>query len=117
MSMAYENDDEISGAAWTEDERHLCRELHPDFEALRRAMPERSISSIRGQCSRLGLISKTYHLWTAAETDLLRRLYPEASWEELFDVFPFATQRMILSIAQTRGIRRIRRSARPAGRA
>lgn len=77
-----------SGALiWSEEENGKCRELFPDYQALCRALPHRTILAIRHHCSELQL-AKRLPIWTAQEQSRFRKMFTTASRKELLEAFP-----------------------------
>lgn len=93
---------------WTKSEDTICRELYPDYQALRERLRGRTFSAIQARCRRLGIAKKT-HVWTAREISTLRRIFPAATHDELLKAFPWATLRQIIGIAGYYGFRRQRK--------
>lgn len=100
---------------WTEEEDDLCRKLHHDRKALKKALKRRTMPAIENRCMRLGLRVKHLHWWTAAEISKLRRMYPTATWEELLAAFPGLSCHGITQAALKRNIRRARKPYKPTG--
>lgn len=90
---------------WSDDEIRILRAFAPDYAALQKELKGRTFEAIRHKSNRLGL-SKTVHIWTAAEVLKLRRLYPAAPRDEIIAAFPFATWAQIKHAARNNGSRR-----------
>lgn len=90
---------------WTEQEDFVCRLFYPDYFALRQILYNRSEHAIKARCRKLGLVRKR-HSWTPLKKQKLRRLYPEATHEELLAAFPGVDIQNIRSAARYYGYRR-----------
>ncbi|MEI4484232.1 MULTISPECIES: hypothetical protein [unclassified Phyllobacterium] len=90
---------------WTEKEMSIVRKFYPNYARLAEMLPARSPAAIRGQCRRLNL-SPSKHNWTMQEIIRLSDLFPRLSWMELRREFPFATEKMLQSMANKHGIHR-----------
>lgn len=90
---------------WTEKEISIVRRFYPNYVKLSEMLPTRSPAAIRGQCRRLNL-SPNKHNWTMQEIVRLSDLFPKSSWIELRREFPFATEKMLQSMANKHGIHR-----------
>lgn len=90
---------------WTEQEDAICRICYPDYFALQQILYTRSPDAIKGHCRKLGLV-KPRHVWMPLEKARLRKMYPEASREEICAAFPGIDWRNIQAAAQFRGYRR-----------
>lgn len=106
---------EIAGQKlWTDQERETIRQLAPDYQALRKALRRRSYVAIRAQAGKLGL-TKEIHIWTGAELSKLRKLYPEASPQDICAAFPHSTWHNIQQTARYHGFRRKRKGYKLTG--
>ncbi|MGX5803481.1 hypothetical protein ACWGS9_19850 [Bradyrhizobium sp. Arg314] len=95
MKWRHRNDDSL----WTDAEDDVCRRQYPDYKALLKALPERTMGSLKWRCRKLGITPKL-HIWTCAENSRFRKMWRRsATMEELLQAFPFATKRMIRSRA------------------
>lgn len=83
----------------------IVRKFYPNYARLAEMLPARSPAAIRGQCRRLNL-SPSKHNWTMQEIVRLSDLFPRLSWMELRREFPFATEKMLQSMANKHGIHR-----------
>jgi len=99
---------------WTEAEDKICRYLHPDLQAIRARLSDRSYQAIRQRCNKLGLSPKR-HVWTAAEVSRLRKLYPRATQAELLSAFPFTDMQGLMSKASSLGYCREKKPYVPTG--
>lgn len=90
---------------WSEDEDLICRAFYPDYFAIRQILYNRSELAIKTRCRKLGLI-RPRKSWKAIDKLKLRKLYPEASHEELLHTFPGTEWRSIQSAANYYGYRR-----------
>ncbi|TCL70517.1 hypothetical protein [Rhizobium sp. BK251] len=99
---------------WTDAERDVLRELAPDYNAMCKRLPHRTHKAIEGECARLGL-RKKIHIWTAAEISKLRRLYPNASVEEICATFPHSTWTNIQQAARYHNLFRSRKPYKLTG--
>ncbi|NTG12690.1 hypothetical protein G6L05_02875 [Agrobacterium rhizogenes] len=72
---------------WTPLEDELCHLLHSDQFALRHMLSHRSPSAIQARCRKLGFVRKR-HEWGPLKKQKLRKIYPEATHEELYAAFP-----------------------------
>lgn len=90
---------------WTEGEKLVCQLFYPDYFALRQILYTRSLCAIRSQCQALGLRRKK-HLWGPLDKQLLRKLYPTASKEEICAAFPGVDWVNIRAVAKYYGYRR-----------
>jgi hypothetical protein len=64
----------LTGEVWTAAEMRIVQRLYPDYEAMLKALPNRSYWAIRGFAQNYGIASKR-HVWTTAEISKLRALY------------------------------------------
>jgi hypothetical protein len=102
-------------ALWTHEEDEICRRHGSgDYLALQKRLPHRTYGALRYRCQMLGLRPKRSYL-SAAELSKMRRLIPEASYEELGRAFPHRTPRNLITLARYHGIRRKRRSWKKTG--
>ncbi len=84
---------------WTPKEDEICREYGLDYSVLMEKLPNRTYSSLRSRCQKLGLRPKR-QLLTAADLSKLRRIGPTASHEELQRQFPTRTLAQIHYLRQ-----------------
>lgn len=99
---------------WTEDEDLVCRLFYPDYFALRQILYNRSEIAIKGRCRKLGLVPPR-RTWGPLEKQRLRKLYPEASHDELRAAFPGVDMPTIRRAAQYYGYRRKRKPYKITG--
>lgn len=99
---------------WTGVELAACRELYPDFKAIKRRLRRRSLVAIQQKCRELDLSEKR-NAWTGTEIAKLRKLYPAATREELAAAFPNHPFNSIKIAANRRGIFRIKKPYVPTG--
>jgi hypothetical protein len=99
---------------WTEDEDFICRLFHPDFFALRQILYNRTECAIRARCRKLGLTSPR-KTWGPLDKQRLRKLYPEATHDELRAAFPGVEIERIRKVAQYYGYRRKRKPYKITG--
>jgi len=99
---------------WTESELVVCRELFPDFKAIKARLRRRSLVAIQQKCRELG-VSMQRNAWTGAEIAKLRRLYPSATHDELRAAFPNHPFNSIKIAANRRGIFRVKKPYVPTG--
>lgn len=99
---------------WTETEHVVCRQLHPDVEAIRRRLPHRTLVAIQERCRKLGLCRRR-NPWTGTEVAKLRRLYPTATKEELVAAFPRHSYVAIKLAANKRSIYKVKKPYVPTG--
>lgn len=90
---------------WGEDEDLACRLFYPDYFALRQILYTRSERAIKARCQKLGLVRKRKS-WGPIDKQRLRKLYPEASKDELLAAFPEADWQSICAAARYYGFRR-----------
>jgi len=96
----------ISGhRLWTDDEDLVCQIFYPDYFAISQVLYTRSRRAIQARCQKLGLVPRRLS-WGWSERQILRKLYPEASREEICATFPQADWQKIQSAARYRGYRR-----------
>jgi len=96
----------ISGhKIWTEDEDLVCRIFYPDYFAICRILDTRSKKAIQTRSQKLGLVPPRQS-WQWLARQQLRKLYPEASREEIRDNFPGVEWQKIQSAARYYGYRR-----------
>lgn len=93
---------------WSEDEIAIVHRLAPDYDAICKLLPHRTRKAIRVQASVFGKANKR-HRWTGAEVALLRKLYPNASREELCERFPDVSWNAICAVARYHGFHRARK--------
>lgn len=101
---------------WTDEEIEICRRLYPDYRATKRKLRRRSLVAIQHKCNELGLVPARPP-WTGQDLARLRRLYPSASWEELFAAFPGRTKLAITRAANSYGYVREKKRYLPTGHA
>lgn len=99
---------------WGEDEDLVCRLVHPDIFALRQILYARSEGAIRARCRKLGLTSRR-RTWGPLDKQRLRKLYPEATHDELRAAFPSVEIERIRRVAQYYGYRRKRKPYKITG--
>lgn len=99
---------------WTDVELAACRELYPDFKAIKHRLRRRSLVAIQQKCRELDLSEKR-NAWTGTEIAKLRKLYPAATREELAAAFPNHPFNSIKIAANRRGIFRIKKPYVPTG--
>ena len=99
---------------WTTEEDNQVIMLHPDYSALRLALPQRTYYSIKTR-ARILQVVKPRHCWTAKEVSILRRMYPEASQEEISIFFPGMSWGKIAARARYAGYRRTRKPYKRTG--
>lgn len=105
----------ISGQRiWTDDEDLICRSFYPDYFAIYQILHTRSKKAIQSRCQKLGLVP-TRQSWGWAARQTLRKLYPEASREEICRVFPSADWLKIQAAARYYGFRRVKRPYKITG--
>ncbi|WP_260693196.1 hypothetical protein [Rhizobium leguminosarum] len=90
---------------WTEIEDDFCRLLYFDHFALRQILRHRTARAIQARCCELGF-GRKYHRWGPLERQKLRKLYPEASREEICATFPDIPWENIQAAARYYGYRR-----------
>jgi hypothetical protein len=95
-------------ALWTNAERAVLTKWFPDYKAMKKRLPLRSLPAIRGQCHLMGL-SNPKPAWTAADRTKLRRLFPTVSKAELIDAFPGRSYVSIQVLGYQMGLRRWRK--------
>ncbi|MBB3610954.1 hypothetical protein [Rhizobium sp. BK602] len=100
---------------WTEEERQIILAIGPDFDAIRKKLPNRTRIAIASQCRKMGLKQQQQHIWSAAEISKLRKLYPSASREEICQEFTHSTWVNIMQTARYHGFRRKKRPFKPIG--
>ena len=101
---------------WTEEEDATCRRLYPDYKAIHKSLPHRSLRAVRGRGQKLGLAPKR-NLITAAELSKLRRLYPTATRSELRSAFPQRSVGAIERLARYYRIWKRTKPLKPTGHA
>jgi hypothetical protein len=90
---------------WDDAERQVIRDCRGDYKAMGKRLKHRTRAAIRTQCVKMGL-SKSIHVWSAADVAKLRRMYPKASIEEICAAFPHSTWVNIRQVAAYHGARR-----------
>jgi hypothetical protein len=98
----------MGDAIWTERERAICRECHPDFNAMKRRLPRRTLGAIHEMCRRMGLTDPPSP-WSGAELTRLRKNFATASKADLLTVLPGRTYGAIIRMAYKHGFRRTRK--------
>lgn len=99
---------------WSNEEVAVCFALWPNYRAIAFHLTGRSRSAVAAKCRSLGL-AHTVHPWKASELSKLRRLYPEASWEEILAALPGRTREQIKNAVAYWKIRRKRKPYKPTG--
>src|SRR4051812_34174581 len=69
---------------WTDEESAVIRLLYPDYGAVRRELPHRSLHAVQAQAQKLRLC-KQIKVWTGADIARLRQLYPCGDPKEICD--------------------------------
>ena len=100
---------------WSGREEEVCRLFWPDVRQIKRLLWSRSEGAIRAKGRALGLPIQKQHIWSAASLSRLRRLYPEATWDELHAAFPGVSKNSILHAVRYRRLRKNRRPYKPTG--
>ncbi|RWK79627.1 MAG: hypothetical protein EOR51_12000 [Mesorhizobium sp.] len=100
---------------WSDEEKSLCRQLHPDYKALAKALPHRSRSAIRNYCSTYMPESRIQKSWTGQEQSRFRRAYPTATWDELYAAFPGRSYASLESMAKRLKLTKKRKGYLPTG--
>lgn len=76
----------MSGDFWSEREIDILRQLYPDalWVKIRRALPSRTMAACHAmaQVQKIKRLRRGKTFWTGAEKQMLKRLWPSASWEE-----------------------------------
>lgn len=90
---------------WTEQEDLICRIFYPDYFAICQVLDGRTRKAIQARCRTLRLVPPRIS-WGWAARQTLRRLYPEASRQELCAAFPGVDWLKIQSAARYYGYRR-----------
>ncbi len=101
-------------AVWTPAEDQVVRDCYPDYARACTLLPKRTYWSIRSRAGYLNIQVKR-HIWTGAEIKKLKRLYPEATKDELRTAFPGLSITAIERIAAYYGISRNRRRFKDTG--
>src|SRR3989344_9582234 len=98
---------------WTDEKNDLLRKLYPaaTWEELQKAFPGRKRGALVQQASKLGIRRSQESrwpnfVWTDEKNDLLRKLYPAATWEELQKAFPEHKRGVLVQQAVRLGLRR-----------
>lgn len=99
---------------WKNWEDDICRQIYPDYSALRKALPHRTQAALQKRCSALG-IQRKVHRWTAKEISDLRRMYSSAGAHELRERFTRFSTREIRRKAQELGLQRLRKPYQKSG--
>ncbi|MBK1976156.1 hypothetical protein JIX58_10410 [Brevundimonas diminuta] len=95
---------------WTIEEIAILRNLHPDYGALVRALPGRTLAAIQNKAQRFGLV-RPRRIWSEAEFAAIKPLYVRgAPMPEILDRLESKTKRQVWTKAANRGIRRPRRA-------
>lgn len=78
----------ISEPFWSEVEDQVLREIYPDYRALRRLLPGRTVAAIKHRVRRIGIVVRR-HVWTNKEVLRLHAAYRDSvSDNELIKLFP-----------------------------
>ncbi|WP_170125177.1 hypothetical protein [Pseudaminobacter salicylatoxidans] len=93
---------------WKSSERAVLKKHFPDYKAIKKRLPERSMAAIRGQCHLMGL-STPKAAWTAADRAKLKRLFPTVSKAELLAAFPGRTYVSLQVSGYQMGLKRWRK--------
>ena len=73
---------------WSAMDDGLLRDIYPDYRALQRQLPDRTLSAIKHRVRALGIVSRR-HVWTNVEVARLRKAYRESvADKELTILFP-----------------------------
>ena len=99
---------------WTPDEDRKVAEWYPDYALLRRLLPHRTFRSLQARARTLHVV-KPRHRWTAKEISLLRKMYPDASREEILAFFPGMNWKQVAARARYAGYRRARKPYKQTG--
>ncbi|MER9574925.1 hypothetical protein NKI78_04630 [Mesorhizobium sp. M0400] len=102
------------GLIWGDAENLVCRKLYPDYQALRKALPHRTLQAIREHCRYIG-IAATMEAWTCLEVSKLRKLYKAVSRKELLAEFPNRSAKSLMNKAQKLKLKRYRTAYLPTG--
>ncbi|TLX12293.1 hypothetical protein [Rhizobium sp. MHM7A] len=90
---------------WSEEEDLICRLFHPDYFALRQILCNRTDRAIQARCRKLGLV-RPRQSWEWLARQKLRKLYPEATYDELCAAFPDRDLQNIQAAARYYGFKR-----------
>jgi len=98
----------MGDAIWTEHERSICRDVHPDYAEMKKRLPRRTPGAIREMCRRMRLTDPPKP-WSGAELSRLRRAFATASKDELVAMLPGRTYDAIQRVAYKHGFRKKRK--------
>jgi hypothetical protein len=99
---------------WTPQEDAVCRLFYPDYFAMKQVLDHRTRKAIQARCNRLGLVKPRY-CWQGLAKMKLRKLYPEASRQEICDAFPGVEWEKIQSAAYRYKYRRKKKPYKTTG--
>jgi hypothetical protein len=95
---------------WSEEEHDLLCAYYPDYQALRRHLPHRTLPALKRRVQIIG-IAKRRHVWTNHEVVRLRKAYEEgASDHELAVLFPELRMSQVKGKASNMGIVRCKQT-------
>lgn len=102
---------------WTDEKNGLLRKLYPaaTWEEIEKAFPNHKRGALTQQALSLGLKRPKTRgpgtVWTDEQNDLLRKLYPTATWEEIHKAFPNHKRGALYQQAISLGLKRPKRSS------
>ncbi|MBY5357250.1 hypothetical protein HFO94_27615 [Rhizobium leguminosarum] len=99
---------------WSEEEDLICRLFHPDYFALRQILCNRTDRAIQARCRKLGLV-RPRQSWEWLARQKLRKLYPEATYDELCAAFPDRDLQNIQAAARYYGFKRKKKPYKKTG--
>lgn len=99
---------------WTKEEDVLLEEVYPDYGAAKKALPRRTMASLKNRVRTLGL-PKEIPQWTCVEVSRLRKMYRMNTWPEILAAFPKRTYGAIQKKTQELRLRRPRLGMKPTG--
>lgn len=81
--------------SWTSEEVKILQDNYPNMTVSQivELLPNRSLKGIAWKAKKMGLVclvvkKKESVLWTKSEEDVLRRMYPSASWSDIKKALP-----------------------------
>jgi hypothetical protein len=93
---------------WDDDD-DVLRRIFPDFDALERLMPYRSLAAIKARARKIGLYQKDeYKIWKCTDVHKLRSAYQRGGLREALAAFPECQDWQIRGRVAYYGIRHTR---------
>jgi hypothetical protein len=102
---------QMTGREWTDQDVQVLKNLHPDFRAIERALPHRTLAAIHKRAQQLKLRAKQ-PVWAEWEDELVRTHAPD--YQLLAELLPHRTYRAIGSRAELLDVTSLKRWTKPA---